>query len=439
MWNTLPDIIWEEKNNMENYKSLDFLGEQIYESTINTLRTYYIPKKGFAKSYAILTADYGSADVEFSVNGGKSFRKYPEGIAHFLEHKVFEMPGGENVFNRFTEMGASVNAFTNHHQTSYYFSTTDNFAENLALLLQMVTTPYLTPENVEKEKGIIAEEIKMYDDHPGFRGFIETVKALYQEHPVREDIAGSVASIYSLTPQDLLDCYEAFYNPRNLILVLVGDLEPEQFEAIIRANVKPGKPQDLVKKTYGEPPHSVKKSSVLDMGLQVPNYIYGFKVPGTPSNLLEESLVGSLMMRLVFGDTSTFYEESLRSGLINDSFSTEISLEVDHGEIFLGGESREPEKTMQAIEAYIDSVLADPQFFLQREMDMIRIKKAMTGSFMNLFNSVDAIGKTVTGMILHEEELFSYIDTLKKIHISQVETKFRELFQKDRSTQVIIR
>lgn len=159
-----------------NYKELKFIDEKIYETEINGLRVFYIPKKGFTKSYAILTSDFGSKDVEFSVDGGETFKKYPEGIAHFLEHKMFEMPGGLNVFNRFTEQGASVNAFTNNHQTSYYFSTTNHFMENLSLLLEMVFTPHLTDENVEKEKGIIAEEIKMYDDHPGFRGYIEALK-----------------------------------------------------------------------------------------------------------------------------------------------------------------------------------------------------------------------------------------------------------------------
>jgi len=149
---------------------LDLIDERILYTEIRNLKVYYIPKKGFAKSYAMLTSDFGSKDVEFSVDGGETFRRYPEGIAHFLEHKVFEMPDGENIFNRFTELGASVNAFTNNRQTSYYFSTTDNFYENLELLVKMVMTPHLTEENVEKEKGIIAEEIAMYDDNPAFEG-----------------------------------------------------------------------------------------------------------------------------------------------------------------------------------------------------------------------------------------------------------------------------
>ncbi len=424
---------------MGTIKELKFIDEKIYETEINTLKVYYIPKKGFTKSYAILTSDYGSKDVEFSVDGGVSFRKYPEGIAHFLEHKVFEMPDGENVFNRFTELGASVNAFTNNHQTSYYFSTTDHFLPNLKLLLKMVFTPHLTDENVEKEKGIIAEEIKMYDDHPGFRGYIEAMKALYHIHPVKEDIAGSVNSIYSLTAKDLIECYEAFYNPRNMILVLVGDLDITEFEEVIKENVEPGLPLTLVKKEYLEPEESVKKESVLEMNLQVPNYIYGVKVRRTGNDLLKDTLVGSMAMKLIFGSTSRFYEENIQNGRINDSFSSEISLEEDHGEVFIGGESRDPEMVLNLIEEYIESIKKDKEFFRKMESDLKRIKKAMTGKFVNIFNSVDRIGVSTTGLLLHGEDLFSYVEKIKNISINDVEIKFYEIFSKDRSTKVTIK
>lgn len=421
-----------------NYKELNFIDEKIYETVVNGLKVYYIPKKGFTKSYAILTSDFGSKDVEFSIDGGKNFRKYPEGIAHFLEHKVFEMPGDLNVFNKFTEQGASVNAFTNNHQTSYYFSTTDQFMENLSLLLEMVFTPHLTEENVEKEKGIIAEEIKMYDDHPGFRGYIEALKSMYFTHPVREDIAGTVESIYKLTSQDLIDCYNAFYHPENMILVLVGDIPMEEVISLIENKVKTVGKLDLVKKIYEEPPVVNKASSKLDMGLQVPNYIYGVKVPPVSNDILKESLVGTLMMKLVFGATSAFYEDMLKKGVINDSFSSEFNLGADHGEIFLGGESKEPQKVLDTIEEYIDKVLSDENFFDHQQDAVERIKKAMIGSFVNVFNSVDRIGVTMTGMLLHGEDLFSYADTLKGISAKDVKRAFHRIFCKDRAVQITI-
>lgn len=424
---------------MGKFSELDFIKEKIYETEINTLKVYYIPKKDFTSSFAILTSDFGSSDVEFSIDGGKEFKKYPEGIAHFLEHKMFEMPGGDNIFNRFTELGASVNAFTNNHQTSYHFSTTINFEENLKLLLQMVFTPHLTEENTEKEKGIIAEEIKMYDDHPGFRGYMEALKSLYVNHPVKDDIAGTVESIYKLQASDLQECYDAFYNPRNMMLVLSGDLEIETFEKIIAEYVKPGEEIDLVKKTYDEPKESKKESSTIEMNLQVPNYLYGFKVIPNKDDLLKQSLIGSVITKLVFGSTSDFYEENLRNGKINDSFSSAMSLDQEHGEIFIGGESKTPEKNLKLVESYIVEALDNKDFFKNKENDLNRIKKAMIGSFVNLFNNVNKIGTTTTGLLLLGENIFDYTEILKNITIEDVEAKFRLFYQPQHSTKVIIK
>lgn len=420
-------------------KYLDIIDENVVETVVHGLRVYHVPKKGFKKSYAILTSDFGSKDITFSVDGGGTYKTYPEGIAHFLEHKVFEMPEGGNIFNRFADLGASVNAFTNNHQTSYHFSTTEHFGANLELLLRMVMTPHLTPENVEKEKGIIAEEIRMYDDNPAFKGYIEAMKALYHVHPVRDDIAGTVESILELTPEDLMQCYEAFYHPANMILVLVGDLELEPLLQVIRREVPEKPPLHLVKKPVVEPESANLHQVELDMSLQVPNYIYAFKAGGSRGSLLKETLLGSLVLRLVFGSTSDFYETNLQRGTINDSFSADITIDADHGEIFLGGESRHPEKELDLIEEYIQGVHQEVGYFEKRAADIERIKKSMTGSFFGVFNSVDRIGTFLTGYILKEKPVEAYVPTLKALGWKDVEAAYGELFQLDRSARIIVR
>ena len=319
---------------------LKFIGEQLYETEINTLRVYYIPKKDFTNSFAILTSDFGSADVEFSVDGGVNYKRYPEGIAHFLEHKMFEMPGGENIFNKFTEL-------------------------------------------------------------------------------------------------DLQECYDAFYNPRNMILVLSGDLQIATFEKIIKDMVKPGKDVHLVKKVYLEPATSNSPGTTIEMDLQVPNYLFGLKVIPSQGDLLKESLIGSLVTKLVFGSTSEFYEENLRNGKINDSFSSGMSLDKDHGEIFLGGESKTPEDTLNLVEGYISQ--EDKDFFKDMEKDLSRIKKAMIGSFVNIFNNVTKIGTTTTSLLLEGENIFAYADILQKITLDDVDQKFRVLYDLKHSTKVIIK
>ena len=418
---------------------LDLIDERIMYTEINNLKVYYIPKKGFAKSYAMLTSDFGSKDVEFSVDGGKTYKRYPEGIAHFLEHKVFEMPGGENIFNKFTELGASVNAFTNNRQTSYYFSTTDNFYQNLELLVKMVMTPHLTEENVEKEKGIIAEEIAMYDDNPAFRGYLEAMKALYHNHPVREDIAGTKESIYSLTPSDLQECYDAFYDPSNMVLVVVGDLDEDRVRTVVQDNLSDRKAVTVTKKSWTEPYGSKSKEAEVSMSLQVPNYILAWKVPSGNGDLMKDTIAGSLMGKLVFGKSSTFYEEHLADGIINDSFSAEFNLEEDHGEMFIGGESKNPEKDRDAILDYIGRVISEPDFFTKKTSEIELLKKSMTGQFMNIFNSVDSIGITATGNILRGKNLHEYILTLRSITQGDVENMFKRVFGVENRAFIVIK
>ena len=420
-------------------KEINSVQEKIYEFNVNGLSVHYIPKKDFSNSVAMLTSKFGGKDVEFSINGGESFKKYPEGIAHFLEHKMFEMPSEINVFNEFSKLGASVNAFTSSSQTSYYFETTENFYDNLKLLMDMVFTPHLTDENVAKEKGIITEEIRMYDDNPGFQGYIETMKALYKENPIREDVAGSVESINSLTKEDLLDCYNAFYNPSNMLLVISGDLDINLIENIIKEKTPAKKDINLVKKSYNEKEESYKKNINLDMNLNVPNYIYAFKYNVQGENLLRESIAASLMTSLIFSESSSFYEDKLKSGDINDSFSQSITVENDHSEILFGGESMDPEHTISVIENYIFSMKNNTSFFNGLARELERIKKSKTGSFVNIFNSTSSITNILTRFLVDEKDLNMYMEEIKNIDILDIEKVYDNMFNKTSASKIIIK
>lgn len=420
-------------------KEINSVQEKIYEFNVNGLSVHYIPKKDFSNSVAMLTSKFGGKDVEFSINGGESFKKYPEGIAHFLEHKMFEMPSEINVFNEFSKLGASVNAFTSSSQTSYYFETTENFYDNLKLLMDMVFTPHLTDENVAKEKGIITEEIRMYDDNPGFQGYIETMKALYKENPIREDVAGSVESINSLTKEDLLDCYNAFYNPSNMLLVISGDLDINLIENIIKEKTPAKKDINLVKKSYNEKEESYKKNINLDMNLNVPNYIYAFKYNVQGENLLRESIAASLMTSLIFSESSSFYEDKLKSGEINDSFSQSITVENDHSEILFGGESMDPEHTISVIENYIFSMKNNTSFFNGLARELERIKKSKTGSFVNIFNSTSSITNILTRFLVGEKDLNMYMEEIKNIDILDIEKVYDNMFNKTSASKIIIK
>ena len=200
------------------------INEEVISAKLDSgLDVLLIPKKGYIKKYAIFSTKYGSNDNKFIPINENDVIQVPEGIAHFLEHKLFEEPEG-NIFDEFSKLGTNVNAFTNFNQTSYLFSCTDNFCESLELLIKFVQNPYFTDENVEKEKGIIAQEIKMYEDNPGWRVFFNALKGMYFEHPVKIDIAGTIESIQNIDKETLYKCYNTFYNPKNMVLVTVGEI-----------------------------------------------------------------------------------------------------------------------------------------------------------------------------------------------------------------------
>ena len=189
----------------------DQIDETVYETELNNgLKLFVIPKTGFQKTFVTYTTQFGSLDRKFKPHGSEGYVTVPDGVAHFLEHKLFENEE-EDLFTAFAEDNAQVNAFTSFDRTSYLFSATDNVENNIKRLLTMVETPYFTEASVNKEKGIIAEEIKMYQEQPGYKLMFNTLRAMYESHPIRVDIAGSVESIYDITKEDLYLCYETFY------------------------------------------------------------------------------------------------------------------------------------------------------------------------------------------------------------------------------------
>ena len=264
-------------------KNYSALGERMEMRTLdNGLRVCYLPKEGFSKTFAILATDFGSVDASFTFEG----KRYdtPAGVAHFLEHKMFEDKDG-NALQKFARTGASPNAFTSHTMTAYHFSCTDRFAENLEILLKFVFTPYFTEENVAKERGIIGQEIGMMDDTPGWQAMVGLYEGLYREHPVRVSIAGSVESIAAITPETLYTCHRAFYSPKNMALVVCGTAD---FEEICRmaAQFSPQDAPEIGERHYGTRREAVNELLVTrKMQVSHPQFLIGFKEdPVQPEN-----------------------------------------------------------------------------------------------------------------------------------------------------------
>ncbi|MGO1528243.1 MAG: EF-P 5-aminopentanol modification-associated protein YfmH [Senegalia sp. (in: firmicutes)] len=408
----------------------DILKEESYLHVLdNGLKVYFIPKPGFTKKYAIFSTNYGSNDNEFVPIGEKESIKVPEGIAHFLEHKLFEEKDG-NIFNEFSKLGSSVNAFTNFNQTAYLFSCTDNFYKNLELLVSFVESPYFTDENVNKEKGIIAQEIKMYDDNPGWKVFFNALKAMYHNHPVREDIAGTVESIEDIDKETLYKCYNTFYHPSNMILSIVGDVDFEKAIETIEKNIKKDRESKIskVEGIYPDEPKEIQERYIEDsLSVSIPLFNIGFKdidVGYDGDELLKKEIVSNLLLDMIFGESTEFYRDMYEEGLINNSFSSQFVASKTYAHSIIGGESEKPKEVLDKIIEYINRLKEDGL----NEEDFERIKNKMIGHHIMSFDSLEYIANSFIKYEFQNSSLFNYINILKDIKFKDIEKRIKEHF-----------
>ncbi len=348
------------------------------------LTCYLLPKKDYVEKQACLAVNYGAADNRFTVQGKD--KEMEQGIAHFLEHKLFEGKDG-NAFDSFVKYGSMVNAFTNYTNTAYYFNCTDSFQENLKILLEFTQEPYFTEENVEKEKGIITQEIKMYKDNPYWRSFINLQSALYSQCPLRYDIAGTIESISRITPEMLYECYEAFYIPQNMALICAGDFDMDEVVKLADEIIKPGK-REIPKVDYGNEPETVSKNYVEDkMDCSMPMFGLGFKDVNNITVQPQHIIAMRVMLDVLFGTSSEFYERLYNEGILDDSFSLEYSGSKFHQSINFSGASKNPRAVAEKILKEIDRGKL-------RGLDKDRceiIKRKQLGRYIRSFNSIDGI------------------------------------------------
>ncbi len=344
---------------MEN-KAYPQIGERLYSETLpNGLRLRVIPKPGFRSAYAVLAADYGGAHRRFSVDG--RVLDTPAGVAHYLEHKMFDLPGGDNALALLSANGADPNAFTSAGITCYYFQCTSRFEENLRMLLHFVSTPYFTEETVRKEQGIIAQEIRMGEDNPGIAVYYNLLKLLYAGHPIRDRVAGTVESIAQITHETLYDCHKIFYAPSNMTLCVEGDVDPERVLAIAREELPEGL-SPVPQADFGPeedllPAESFRREA---MAVSAPQFLIGAKLrPAAEGQAaLRQRLVSTLALRLLAGPSSPFYTRLYSAGTLNRDFDYEADFSAGTGTLLIGGESEEPEKVLEELKAEVGRIAA---------------------------------------------------------------------------------
>lgn len=409
--------------------------EESYVKAImpNGLEIYIMEKPQYSSSYAIYGTRYGSIDTKFSKNGGEMI-SVPEGIAHYLEHKLFEGEDGD-AFSKYAKTGASANAFTSFDRTCYLFSCSDNFYENLDILLSFVQSPYFTKENVEKEQGIIGQEIRMYDDNPGWRVMFNLLKGMYHNHPVRIDIAGTVESIAQIDADLLYKCYETFYNPSNMFICLVGNIDTDKTLKQIEGSIIDREPVEITRGEFDEPQTIVKPYVEQRLAVNTPMFCLGFKQKiTTPYRRLKSKICVDLLLQIICGDASPLYARLMNEGLINDDFDCEYFNGNGYAAVIFEGESCDPERVANEIKAEINRLREEG---VSKKL-FSAVKCGMYGNMIRRFNSVENLAMSLTECAMYDFGLFDEIKMVKSVSYDDVMKRF-DVFDDENSVLSVIK
>ncbi len=413
--------------------------ETLYAAELpNGLSVFVLPKEGFQKTYATFTTKYGSIDNDFQVEG-EARRKVPDGIAHFLEHKMFEEPTGD-IFSVFAAQGASANAFTSFDRTAYLFSATEHIKENLSTLLDFVQNPYFTDANVEKEKGIIGQEINMYRDNPDWRAYFGLIETMYHKHPVHIDIAGTIESIGEITKEMLYECYHTFYHPSNMSLFVVGGVNPQEIMELVKNNQagKTFKPQGTIHRYFEDEPNQVKAArKVTVLPVSLPKCLFGCKEPGQPlqgRELLKRELTMKVLLDILVSPSSAIYQKLYDEQLISDSFGSEYNIAENYAFTVIGGDTKDPERLIGRVQEEIDRVKADGI----APADFERSKKKKIGAFLRQLNSPEAIANEFTKYRFKGVDLFDMLPVYEELTLEDVNERLREHFDWSRLAASIV-
>ena len=419
---------------MEN-KLYERIGEEVLRATLpNGLPVYIVPKKGFSRKYALFATRYGGMDMRFEKDG--QWLDTPAGIAHYLEHKMFDTEEG-SALQELAKNGAEPNAFTSNAITCYYFDATEKFYESLEILLSFVSVPYFTDESVQKEQGIIAQEIGMIEDNPEWQVYKQLMQALYHTSPARTPVAGSVESISHITAQTLYDCHKAFYTPANMCLVVVGDVKPERI--IASANqILPAKSGPLIRRDYGAEEELTAAEHFVSAAMEVsmPTFLVGFKCPPQHGGEQQHrfTAIGELACDVLMGESSPLYARLYAEGLINGSFGAAFDLLPGASYVYAGGDSKDPQAVAEAI-------LAEAQRLVSQGVDgdyYRRVVNANFGAALKALNSFESIAVSMAEGCFQGYDPYRFPEVYDSITVEDVLDFLRQNMTRDHMALSVI-
>ena len=416
--------------------NLEGLNEYVaYEKLDNNLDVYVYRKKDFHSFYAYYVTNYGALNTEFVPINEEKMHKFPDGIAHFLEHKMFEKEDG-HVLEKFPLIGGSSNAFTSYTHTVYQVSGTEKFYDNLNLLINFVEHPYFTDKNVEKEKGIIGQEIKMYDDDPGWQLYMNALDCMYKENPIKIDIAGTVESISKIDPDVLYKCYNTFYHPSNMTMVVCGDFEPEKLLEEIKKRLLPKENQADIKRIYTAKEDKINMpEKIAQMEVSTPIFMMAYKdIENNQEAAIKKHIAIEILLNIIIGKSSKLYKELYEEGLLlaQPDFDYEFSAQYAH--TLISGASKEPKKVAQKITDRIEQLkqqgLDDEEFE--------RARRKLYGDYVIEYNSVANIARMFLADTMKKVQSFDYIEEFETVTKEYTQNILNEMFKNENKVLSII-
>ncbi len=402
------------------------------------LEIYVFPKK-FSASYAVFGVKYGSLDSKFALSRGGETLTFPDGIAHFLEHKLFTNEDGSDSFERFAEYGADANAYTSFNKTAYLFNCTEHFEKSLAELLDFVTHPYFTAKSVASEIGIISEEIKMYDDNPSDRCFYGMLEGMYENHPIRRNICGSEESIREISADTLYTCYNAFYKLSNMVLIVCGDIDTHSVMSVVNAHLPMEKSEFCVSRAPlpAEPPQVNKPYVEQKMQVAKPLFNIGIKdidIPKKSDERQKKDAAMAILDEMIFSRAGSLYGSLFERNLVSPNMSYGYTITDTAAYNSIAGEADDPRLVLDEILAYIEKLHTEGL----SEEDFVRGKRVMYAEFVKSFDSVDSIANNMFSFVCEGAELLSYAHIIKSVSFDDVCDLFKVMFKPEYITLSVI-
>ncbi len=411
---------------LKENKTID---EKYYYTRHKSGLPIYVIPKNHGTGFAVFGTNFGSIDNHFEIENRDIV--LPDGIAHFLEHKLFENEDGIDTFKKYAIYGGSANAYTSSDKTVYLYSATENMKENLEILIDFVTHPYFTKETVDKEQGIIGQEIRMYDDNPGWRLYFNMLTALYHNHPARIDTAGTVETIAQITPETLYDAYNTFYNLHNMALCVCGNISPDEVLDVCDRLLFPAKDISPKRIFPDEPEHVYQKEISQKLKVSMPLFAVGVKdtnQPETGKALAKKQAEYEIILELLFGKATDFYTELYENGLINSAFSTGFEAHTNFGFCEISGYSNDPDKVFEKITQRIEKAKSDgfsPE-------DFERTKRMLYALNIRIFNSTESIANEFISYIFSDFDMLDYPEVILGITYEDIEKRLRECFTEEK-------